>query len=33
MTFDKISLQASKNMDISGFRKGKVPVSVVKKNA
>jgi trigger factor len=29
--FDKISLQASKSMDISGFRKGKVPVSVVKK--
>jgi len=29
--FDKISLQSSKSIDVSGFRKGKVPISVVKK--
>ncbi len=29
--YDKIAKQASKQMNISGFRKGKVPVSVVKK--
>mgnify|MGYP000123058907 CR=1 FL=1 len=29
-TFNKIAVQASKEMNISGFRKGKVPVAVVK---
>jgi len=29
--FDKIAKQASKEMNIAGFRKGKVPVAVVKK--
>ena len=29
--YDKIAKQASKQMNISGFRKGKVPVAVVKK--
>jgi len=29
--FDKIAKQASKEMNIAGFRKGKVPVTVVKK--
>ena len=29
-TLDKIAKEASKTMDIQGFRKGKVPVAVVK---